>query len=247
MVATRAAEPAAAHNTVSIHQPNFLPWLGFFHKIAHSDVFVLLDHVQFPKTGGCWTNRVKVMIGGAGEWLTVPIRRDYHGVRRINEICIDNSKPWRDRMLKTLQANYAKSPHFRPTMKLINDVLSNDEDNLAEFNIHGINRILDYLGLKDRRFVRSSTLGCHQQQTALLIAMSQAVGARAYLCGDGADGYLEAEAFGEHGIKLLFQNFSHPVYPQSTGREFQAGLSIVDALFELGPAATAALLEPHTS
>lgn len=234
--------PAAAPRTVSIHQPNFLPWLGFFHKIAHCDVFVLLDHVQFPKTGGCWTNHVKAMVGGVGEWTTVPIRRDYHGVRSINEICIDDRKPWRDKIRKTLEANYARSPHFRPTMDIVAEVLSYREDRLAEFNIRSIYRILDYIGWNNRKLVRSSTLGCHQQRTDLLIAISQALGACVYLSGDGAGEYQDPAAFVEHGITLVYQNFAHPVYPQSTGESFQAGLSIIDALFELGPSATAQLL-----
>jgi hypothetical protein len=73
------------------------------------------------------------------------------------------------------------------------------------------------------------------------------VGARAYLSGDGADGYLQPAAFAEHGIELRYQKFVHPIYPQSTGDTFQAGLSIIDPLFELGPAGTAALLDTPAS
>jgi hypothetical protein len=229
---------------VSIHQPNFLPWLGFFHKIAHSDVFVLLDDVQFPKSGaGCWTNRVKMRVGDESAWMTVPIRRNYHGVRNVNEICMDDSTPWRARIIKTLETNYRRSPHFAQTMKMLVETFAYGGDNLAEFNAIGLRRTLDYIGWHDRALIKSSALVCRGHGTDLLIAITKAVGATAYLCGGGAGGYQLDAAFAEHGVTLIYQQFTHPVYPQSRGRDFQPGLSIVDALFEIGPSATAKLLE----
>ena len=68
---------------VAIHQPNFFPWLGYFDKIRRADFFILLDDVQYPKTGaGSWSNRVKVMINGEGRWLTAPVDRSFHGTRK---------------------------------------------------------------------------------------------------------------------------------------------------------------------
>ncbi|HMT10176.1 MAG TPA: WbqC family protein, partial [Ignavibacteria bacterium] len=85
----------------AIHQPSFFPWLGFFNKIVRSDVFVILDNVQFPKTGGYWANRVKLVVGGKGEWVTMPINRSYSGTKNINEIEIDKSRSWNQKMLKS--------------------------------------------------------------------------------------------------------------------------------------------------
>jgi len=240
-----AARPAG--KTIAIHQPNFLPWLGFFHKIANSDVFVLLDHVQFPKTGGSWTNRVKVMVGDAGAWLTVPVRRDYHGVRRVNEMEIDDSRPWRETMRKTLETNYRRSPYFSQTMDLVGHVFSYSGHSLAAFNALGIRKTLDYLGWVDREPILSSSLARQEHGTELLVAISRDLGGQAYLCGGGAEGYQDDQAFRSQGLDLVYQNFSHPVYRQSRRPDFLAGLSIVDALFEIGPQATATLLEAHIS
>ena len=74
------------NRVVAIHQPNFFPWLGYFDKIARSDVFIFLDDVQFPKTGGVWSNRVKILIGGEARWSTAPIDRSFTGTRKICEM-----------------------------------------------------------------------------------------------------------------------------------------------------------------
>ncbi len=71
---------------VAIHQPNFLPWLGYFDKVAKSDVFVFLDSVQAPKTGGSWLNRVRLAMNGEARWVTAPIDRTFHGVKRVHEL-----------------------------------------------------------------------------------------------------------------------------------------------------------------
>ena len=89
---------------VAIHQPNFLPWLGFFDKLARADVFVLLDSVQFPRTSkGTWINRVKLLVGGRKQWATVPIVRSEGSVLPIAEVRIDEAQPWRKKLLRTIE------------------------------------------------------------------------------------------------------------------------------------------------
>ena len=199
--------------------------------------------MQFPKTGGSWTNRVKVRIAQSPAWLTVPIRRDYHGVRRVSEMQIDNSKPWRARVRKTLEANYRRTAHFQPTMALVDDVLSYEGESLCELNVRGLHRTLDHLGWDHRTLISSASLGLQETGTDLLVAIARTVNAGTYLSGDGAEGYQQRDPFDASGVTLTFQNFEHPVYPQTGAPDFQRGLSIVDALFEVGAPATARLLE----
>ena len=97
---------------VAIHQPNFFPWIGYFDKIARCDAFVILDDVQFPKTGGTWTNRVKLPISGEPRWVTAPINRNYSGVRKISEIEFTGNQAWRDKILKIIEFNYKKAPFY---------------------------------------------------------------------------------------------------------------------------------------
>ena len=219
---------------VAIHQPNFFPWLGYFDKIARCDKFIFLDHVQFQKTGGTWSNRVKLNSSGEGRWFTAPINRAFHGVARINEIEWANDQPWREKLIKTLVTNYSRSPHFREIMGILELLVYNSENNLARYNAHAILEIAQGLGLSTNKFRWSSDLGITSNSTELLIDLARAIGCDTYLCGGGADGYQQDSLFSKAGLKLVYQSFSHPIYLQRNNPEFIAGLSIIDALMECG-------------
>lgn len=228
---------------VAIHQPNFFPWLGYFEKIARADIFVVLDDVQFEKSGsGTWSNRVKLLIAGKPAWITMPIRRDFTGVRAVNEIQIDNGQPWREKLLKTLQASYAKAGHFAEVFPSVEGLVRNGTDSLADYNIDAITAIRKMLALDDRPFVRSSTLGVGSRATDRLIDIVKSVGGTAYLAGGGAAGYQQDQQFAAAGIELKLQNFQHPTYVQRGGGEFAPGLSCLDAMFHCGVAGTTAML-----
>jgi hypothetical protein len=206
---------------VACHQPNFLPWLGFFDKLAQADRFVLLDDVQFPRTSrGTYTNRVQLLIGGQPSWLTVPVVRE--GTQRIAEIRIDDRQPWRRKALKTIEMNYARMPRFAEVMPVVREVLEQETDRLAAFNEHAIRLLAPEHAHK---LVRQSELGAVDgAATELLINLVRAAGGDAYLSGDGADGYQEEPRYAAAGLGFRLQDFRHP----ETGGP--AGLSIVDAL-----------------
>jgi hypothetical protein len=219
---------------VAIHQPNFFPWLGFFDKISRADIFILLDHVQIPKTGGTWTNRVKLLFSdGKPRWVTVPIKRTHHGVQQVNEIQINYSTDWQKQMLKTLWANYSKTPHYHDILTLLEPMILKDTENLAEFNISIIDELIRKLRLSSR-LVRSSELQVQGTSNELLISLVQSVGGTAYLCGGGASEYMDNTKYTAASVDLIYQNFRHPVYPQKNSGEFVPGLSIIDALMNIG-------------
>ena len=227
---------------VAIHQPNFLPWLGYFDKLARADVFVLLDHVQFQKKGGNYANRVQLLTGGGRPgWITAPVDRTYHGTRPINEIAIDESQPWRQKLLKTIVANYARAAHFAEMFSVVEELIGHPSRGLAELNENAIRRLVGKIGLSTRHIVLSSSLDPAGSATDLLIELVQAVDGDAYLSGGGAEGYMEADKFEAAGIELQMQDFQHPVYPQGRG-EFVPGLSVIDPMFHLGPEGTRRLL-----
>lgn len=226
---------------VAIHQPNFFPWLGYFDKIARADMFCLLDHVQFPKKGGTYVNRVQVLVQGQAAYLTVPVERNYSGVLPINGMKIREQEPWREKLLRTLQANYARAPFFAETMTLIEPLVQNPTDQLAEYNEHALRGVCAALGLITP-LVRASTLSVSGQATELLISITQALGGDTYLCGGGAGGYQEDAQYAASGVRLQYQCFQHPCYAQRAGHAFVAGLSIIDPLMWLGRAGTQALL-----
>lgn len=219
-----------AHRVVAIHQPNFFPWLGFFDKIVHADIFVVLNSVQFPKTGGTWTNRVRLMNGGQPQWTTAPIVRAYPGVRTIAEMEISTSEPWREKLLRSVQTNYGRAPHFDTVFPVLRPLIENPTNSLADYNLTAITTLTQAMEIDTAKFVLGSELKVSGQATELLVSIVQAVKGTAYLCGGGAADYQDDARFAAEGIELLYQNFRHPEYDQVGGGDFVSGLSIIDAL-----------------
>ncbi len=226
---------------VAIHQPSFFPWLGFFDKIASTDIFVLLDDVQFPKTGGFWGNRVKFMISGKPEWITMPIVRSYSGVRNINEMEINNSVNWREKLDKTIFLNYKKAPFFEEIYPVFVSLVNYNTKSLLDYNLNIIKKICELIGINFQKAVLASSLNIEGKATDLLISIIKNVSGSEYICGGGAQKYQEDEKFEQTGIKLTYQHFDHPVYKQFNSDEFIKGLSVFDALFNCGTNAVSKL------
>ncbi len=219
---------------VAIHQPNFFPWLGYFDKLARADVFILMDNVQFSKKGGTWSNRVKMIVNGEATWITVPVVRSYHGNRNINEMEIDNTIEWRGKISKMMLTNYGKATFFREIYPLFSGLLNIPTANLARYNKVAIYSLAEIIGLDTSKIVIGSTLEVEGKATDLLINMIKAVGGNAYLAGGGANGYQEDEKFATGGVELIYQNYNHPIYHQCNTPSFIFGLSIIDALMNVG-------------
>lgn len=227
---------------VAIHQPNFFPWLGYFDKIARSDGFVLLDDAQFPKKGGVWTNRVKLLVNGASRWVTAPVDRSYHGYRAIRDVVFDETQPWREAMVRTVEVNYRRAPHFAEAFELLVPLIRNPEPSVALYNGAALTALIVALGLAGEPLCWASTMASTATGTQRLISLTQALGGSTYMCGGGAEGYQEDEEFARAGIELLYQRYSHPVYPQQGAQTFEPGLSIIDALANIGVEGTRGLL-----
>ena len=227
---------------VAIHQPNFLPWLGWFDKLARCDLFVLLDATQFPRTSrGTWLNRVRILVGGGPRWATVPVIRSGRGVQDFRDVRVDDEQPWREKLLRTLELNYARAPHFEAHFPLVREALLEPTDVLVELNERALRRLARALELDDSRFVRASSLGAGGRATDLLVELTRAAGGTTYLSGGGAGGYQDDERFGEAGLELVYQRFEERPY-QQLADEFVPGLSVLDALFSVGAERTRALL-----
>lgn len=219
---------------IAIHQPNFFPWLGYFDKIARSDKFILLDDVQFSKTAGTYSNRVKLLIANDAKWVTAAVDRTYSGYRNINEMMFSDRPNWRSKTLKTILSNYNKHPHFEEVMGGIEPLLMNGDNNLSAYNSKAILTIADKLNLGVDKIVLSSDLDHEGSSNELLCSLTKAVGGTTYLAGGGADGYQDETVFSDQGLVLEEQNFIHPVYPQKGSTEFIGGLSIIDLLMNVG-------------
>jgi hypothetical protein len=224
---------------VAIHQPNFFPWLGYFDKIRRADLFVLLDAVSYPRAGsggmGSWCNRVRLAVQGEARWVTCPLRRVSLGAP-ILAAEMDDTQPWRAKLLRTLDVNYSKAPQFAACMAMLEPLIQQREGNLAAFNIRAIQAIAAHLGLSTR-FVRQSTLPYSGRATELLISLVRAVDGSTYLSGDGASGYQRDELFSENGLGFVKQNFAAQPYGEPS--RFIPGLSVIDYLMWDGRPLTA--------
>ena len=219
---------------VAVHQPNFFPWLGFFDKLSRADVFILLDDAQFPRSAkGTWTNRVSVLVQGRRHWLTAPVDRS-GGAQPINQVRTAPGAAWKMKLLATLRHSYSRAPRFAEAWKHVEPLVVNPDEMLWRYNLIGIKALAGLLGLDTSKIRLASEFGVAETGTARLAALVLAAGGGSYLCGDGADGYQDDGLFARVGLELRRQNFVHPVYPQSGNAEFVLGLSVLDALFNLG-------------
>jgi hypothetical protein len=229
---------------VACHQPNFLPWLGYFAKIYHADIFFLLDDVQFTQGHGKhnWTTRVRILTQSGPQWLSVPVKRTGKGKQLINEVGINTSdKRWLRKTLLTVEQSYMKTKYFEEYYSALKEILAEGHELIAELNIKLIIWLIDILGIPAKTH-RSSDFSVNTTSNQRLIDLTRAVDGRLYLSGDGADDYQLESEFKKNAIGLQKIGFQHPVYEQIHGSEFIPGLSIVDALFNVGAEATHNLL-----
>ncbi|MCM8537808.1 MAG: WbqC family protein [Lentisphaeraceae bacterium] len=219
---------------VAIHQPNFFPWLGYFSKIINADLFVILDHVQLTKKGGNWFNRVAISNQNESQWITVPISRSYHGFKSVKDISMTQNIIWRKKLIKKLSQEYNKTPFFDSLFPVIKSLIQYETDNLYQFNLNSLQKITSMLGIPQEKIIFSSAMNLQTNSTQMLIDIVKNVGGSTYMCGGGTSSYQDDQLFAKEGIELVYQNFNHPEYPQQNTREFLKGLSILDALFNLG-------------
>ena len=213
---------------VSGHQPNYLPWLGFFDKMLTSDLFIIEDDIQFERQGYISRNRIKTVDGV--RWLSVPIKHANLPLK-INEVEISNEgePAWSSRHWLTLKHSYCKAPFWRDYCNFFEDTYSRKWDKLIGLNMHLIQGIMQFLDIKTP-LVMGSDLGVSGRKNELIINQCKAVGGDTQLAGAGGKCYIDPKRFEEEGIQLTFQNFQHPYYPQLHGK-FASNLSAVDFLF----------------
>jgi hypothetical protein len=216
---------------VTIHQPEHLPWLGFFDKMRQADIFVLLDTVQFSK--GDFQNRNRIKTAQGATWLTVPVYKKGRSHQRIVDVEIVQQTKWRRRCCGLLTDNYAAAPYFARHQPFFEWLYARDWQYLAELNIRIIRYLVEQLGL-ETKLLRASQMGVDQAgATAVLVNICSALGADVYLSGKHGREYLDESSFARQGIQIVYQDFHHPIYPQQ-GEGFVANLSVIDLLFNCG-------------
>jgi hypothetical protein len=227
---------------IGIHQPNFLPWLGYFNKIVSSDVFILLDHVQFPKSGGVWINRNTILEDGQKTWATIPVYRNFSGIKRINQIQFANINNWRTKYMKKMIHSYSRANFFYETYDFLENTLFYETELLSDYNIHLIHSVLKVLDISDYLLLKSSNLDKVGYSNELLCSLVKSVKGDTYLCGGGANSYMDESIFKKYDIHVLQQGYKPVAYPQLNTKVFIPGLSVIDAMMNCGFEATKNLI-----
>jgi hypothetical protein len=216
---------------VTIHQPEYLPWIGFFDRIYKADTFVILDDVQYQKNA--FINRNKIKTAQGWQWITVPVL-ERGSLKKINEVKINNQIQWGKDIWKALLYNYTKTPFFKNYADFFKNAFERKWELIADLDVYLLENMVDMIGMK-RRIERSSLMKVKGKATDKLVNICKTLGADTYLSGPGGREYMDLEKFKKEGIKVIFQDFTHPEYPQQFEKEgFISHLSIVDLLFNCG-------------
>jgi hypothetical protein len=216
--------------TAVIHQPDFLPYLGFFQRLLRADIFIVLDHVQFVHSNRGWTHRDRIKTAYGERWLTVSVKKAPRDTA-INKIELSGGD-WREQNLNLIRENYRNAPYFSELYPRIEALYASPVTLLWEFNMNSIKLLLEWFAI-DLPIIFASTLQPEGHKNELLVDLLKKAGADRYLSGTGAKDYFVPEPFLNAAIEVEWQEFQHPAYPQQFG-DFIPYLSSIDLLFNCG-------------
>jgi hypothetical protein len=229
---------------VTGHQPNYLPYIGFFHKISLADTFVIVDVVQYVKRGPFgWISRNRIRTAQGWIWLTVPVKTKGKFHQSIMEAEVDNSTPWAHKHLKSIERSYQNSPYFHKYFEFFQQIYLEKWLLLAELNEAIILYLIDALGIKVK-IVKASQLGLDYKApdtdnkndssaSELIIQICRKLDSDSYIHGKHGQDYLDVDMLKKSNIVSYFQGFEHPVYRQQY-EPFMPEMSIIDLLFNHG-------------
>jgi hypothetical protein len=225
---------------LSIHQPSYFPWLGMLDKISKSDVFMIMDEVQLSDSAYQHRNLL-LTADGKPKFLTIPfVKKDYLK-KPFREIEIA-SPDWRIKHLNSIRNTYIRHPFAYEIMPAVEQFYATEYRLLADAVVSSMRLSFDLFGIDTRVVLQSAMDYDHALRRGdLVVALVRAARADCYLSGPGARAYLDESAF-SGDLRLRYNYFQHPIYPQRGTQEFQAGLACLDALFNLGVAGSRALL-----
>lgn len=218
---------------LSAHQPVYLPWLGFFHKIIVSDLFVIFDDVSYSKK--MWYNRNYISGPNNKILLTVPVKFNISDKTKHKDILIDNSNNWQKKHWKSIYLSYSSYPFFSKYEKELEEIYSKKWIKLVDLNLSLIFKILDWMNVRTK-IVRASDYKLKKNKSELIIEMCQKLNFNHYLFGELGKNYCDVNKFKNNHIKPYFQKYNHPRYKTWKNRKFFENICILDLVFNCGDA-----------
>jgi hypothetical protein len=217
---------------LTAHQPSYLPWLGLFAKMKKSDIFVYFDNVSYSKRD--WSSRNKIRNEKSWLWLTVPVLTKDKKNQIFTEVKIDNNQEWARKHWAKISMNYSKAPFFSLYENFFREVYDTEWNYLSELDEHITKYLMKILGIKTKFVKASTSLHLEGKKSSLVLDMCKKMNASTIIFGGEGKNFAQVEDFESAGIKPIFQEYKHPVYPQIHG-EFISHMSIIDLLFNCGP------------
>jgi hypothetical protein len=219
---------------VSISQPAYLPWLGYFDRINQSDIAVVLDTVMLERSSKTrFTNRNKVRTENGWSWLTIPVQTSGLGQPLIKDVLIENEQNWQGKHWGTIQQNYSKCSFFSDHAFFFRKLFETEWKLLSELLAISTNYLLDTLQI-EAAMVSSSNLSVDGQKADLILSICKELGATSYISGPFGRDYLNLTDFEAAGIEVIFHDYLHPEYRQRY-QGFEPYMSVIDLLFNHGP------------
>lgn len=230
---------------VSIMQPAYLPWLGYFDRIARSDIHIVLDSVQADLSSrNKFANRNRVRTPDGWTWLTVPLKtKGLHQEKYLNTLEISSDIDWPTKHWATIRSNYTRARYFGEHRAFLESVYTRPWSRLVELTRELTRYLLDALGLQ-RTILYSSDLRVEGKKNDLILNLCQTVGATTYMSGPFGRNYLNEAAFHDAGIEIVYHEYEHPTYPQAF-KGFEPNMSSVDLLLNCGADSLAILTNPR--
>lgn len=219
---------------VAGHQPNYIPYIGFFHKAAHCDTFVLVDTVQYVKRGPFgWINRNRIRTATGWIWLTVPVITKGRYLQPIKDTEIDNSTDWGRKHWASIRRNYQPALYFKQHADFFSELYHRKWAYLIELNEVIIHYLMSQLNIK-ANILKASSLHTTGKATDLIIDICKTLNVDTYLHGKHGHDYVDEDKMKQHDIKSIYQEFKHPVYQQCY-QPFIPEMGVIDLLFNCGP------------
>ena len=217
---------------IAIHQPEFMPWLGYFDKMQKVDKYIVFDHVQFKKR--YFENRNRIKQGNTAVWLSVPVKTKGKYLQRIKDVEIDNSSSWQRKIWERIKHCYLKSRYYKNYNEELETLLfSKEYDNLIDINLTFIKWFRKILNINTPMGFSSDMDVEAYKASDLILEICLRSGANQYLCGLSGKDYLKLEDFNASGVDVITQDFKHPKYEQR-GYEFVPYLSMLDMVLNCG-------------
>ncbi|MBI1984586.1 MAG: WbqC family protein, partial [Candidatus Wildermuthbacteria bacterium] len=215
---------------LTAHQPQYLPWLGLFHKIALSDEFCFFDIAQY-RTKSFNRNQIKTPQGAV--FLTVPVLTKGYQEKKFFQMQINNAIDWRKDHFKSLYVNYKKAPFFGRYIQFFDDLYKKDWQNFCDLTEYMLRWFLQDLKI-EVAFSKASERNFEGSGSNLVLDMCKKAKAGIYIFGTLGKNYANVSEYEKAGVHPYFQDYSHPQYSQLWG-EFLPYMSIADLLFNCGP------------